>query len=133
MVSTETLTTVILDALPSEKYSVIKQQAIRDPDLSVERMICLGSKCFLSLLQRERAWCSVHKKVGHDNTECYAQQKNGKSKWYFGHDDSECFVQKKNEATTDDKDFVACGKSSSENSMEKTNKSALLQMCWVEK
>ena len=41
MVSTETLTTVILDALPSEKYSVIKQQAIRDPDLSVERMFCL--------------------------------------------------------------------------------------------
>ena len=41
VVSLERLTTVILDALSSEKYSVIKQQAIRDPDLSladVERM-----------------------------------------------------------------------------------------------
>ena len=34
------------------------------------------------------------------------------------HDDTECYVQKINEATTDDKGFVACAKSSSEISLE---------------
>ena len=42
--STKYLTTIILDALSAEKYSTIKLQAIRDPDLSLEliqRMIYL--------------------------------------------------------------------------------------------
>ena len=32
VVSTMRLTTIFLDALPAEKYSTIKIQAIRDPD-----------------------------------------------------------------------------------------------------
>ena len=35
-VSTERLSTIILDALPAKKYSTIKVQAIQDPDLSLE-------------------------------------------------------------------------------------------------
>ena len=35
-VSTERLTTTILDALPAETYSTAKLGAIRDPDLSLE-------------------------------------------------------------------------------------------------
>ena len=36
-VSTERLTTIILDALPAEiMYSTVKIEAIRDPDLSLE-------------------------------------------------------------------------------------------------
>ena len=31
-VSTERLTTIILDALPAEMYSTVKFEAIRDPD-----------------------------------------------------------------------------------------------------
>ena len=38
-VSTERLTTIILDTLPVEKYSKIKFQVIRDPDLSLEENI----------------------------------------------------------------------------------------------
>ena len=34
---TEQSTTIILDALPVEKYSAIKTQAIRYPDLSLRR------------------------------------------------------------------------------------------------
>ena len=36
VVSTERLTTIILDALPAERYSNIKIQATRDPGLSLE-------------------------------------------------------------------------------------------------
>ena len=32
-VSTERLSTIILDALPSEMYSTVKLEAIRDPDM----------------------------------------------------------------------------------------------------
>ena len=42
MVSTERLITIILDALPAEKYLTIKIQATKDPDLSsdeIESMI----------------------------------------------------------------------------------------------
>ena len=35
-VSTERLTTIILDALTAEKYPTIKIQAISDPDLSLK-------------------------------------------------------------------------------------------------
>ena len=38
MVSTERLTTIILDALPAEIYSTVKLEAIRDPNLSLEQI-----------------------------------------------------------------------------------------------
>ena len=38
VVSTERLATIIPDALPAEKYSIIKIQATRDPDLSLEEI-----------------------------------------------------------------------------------------------
>ena len=37
-VSTERLTTIILDVLPAEVYSTVKLEAIRDPDLSLEQI-----------------------------------------------------------------------------------------------
>ena len=37
-VSTERLTTIILDALLDEMYSTVKLEAIRDPDLSLEQI-----------------------------------------------------------------------------------------------
>ena len=37
-VSTERLTTIVLDALPAEMYSTVKLEAIRDPDLSLEQI-----------------------------------------------------------------------------------------------
>ena len=37
-VSTERLTTIILDALPAEMYSTVKLEAVRDPDLSLEHI-----------------------------------------------------------------------------------------------
>ena len=52
MVSLERSTTVNLDALPFEKYSVIKQQAIRD--------------LYLSLLDVERMMHAIH--VNHVET-----------------------------------------------------------------
>ena len=38
VMSTERLTTITLDALPAEKYSTIKIQVIRDPNLSLEEI-----------------------------------------------------------------------------------------------
>ena len=38
MVSTEHLTTIILDALPAEMYSTVKLEAIRDPDFRLEHI-----------------------------------------------------------------------------------------------
>ena len=87
----------------SGESSPKRRENIRDSAMNTMS----GFKGFLvTIAERERAWCSVHKMVGHDNTDCYAQQKNGKSKWCFGHDDTECYVQKKNEATTDDKGHI---------------------------
>ena len=37
-ISTERLTTMILDALPAEMYSTVKLEAILDPDLSLEHI-----------------------------------------------------------------------------------------------
>ena len=37
-VSTERLTTIILDALTAEMYSTVKIEAIRDPELSLEQI-----------------------------------------------------------------------------------------------
>ena len=37
-VSTERLATIILDALPAEMYSIVKLEAIRDPNLSSEHI-----------------------------------------------------------------------------------------------
>ena len=38
IISTERLTTIILDALPAEMYSTMKLEAIRDLDLSLEQI-----------------------------------------------------------------------------------------------
>ena len=37
-ISTERLTTIILDALPADMYSTVKLEAIRDPELSLEQI-----------------------------------------------------------------------------------------------
>ena len=37
-VSTERLTTIILDALPAEMYSTVRLEVVRDPDLSLEKI-----------------------------------------------------------------------------------------------
>ena len=54
MVSTERLTAVILNALPSETYSVIKQQAIRDPDLSLVDVECMMLLWSMSIMSKSR-------------------------------------------------------------------------------
>ena len=43
VVFAESLATIILDALPAEKYSAIKLEAIRYPSLSLEQIIRKGS------------------------------------------------------------------------------------------
>ena len=39
VVSNERLTTFTLDTLPAEKYSMIKMQTIRNPDLSLKKIM----------------------------------------------------------------------------------------------
>ena len=51
-VSTERLTTIILDALPAEKYSTVKLEAIRDPDLSSEQIQRMMRAIFINHSQR---------------------------------------------------------------------------------
>ena len=52
LVSNERLTTIIIDALPAEKYSTIKVQAIRDPALSLKQILCMMKMIFLNHLER---------------------------------------------------------------------------------
>ena len=52
MVSTEHLTTIILDALPAEMYSTVKLEAIRDPDLSLEQIERMMRTIFINHLER---------------------------------------------------------------------------------
>ena len=51
-VSTERLTTIILDALPAEMYSTVKLEAIRDPDLSVEQIQRVMRTIFINHSER---------------------------------------------------------------------------------
>ena len=44
VVSSERLTTIILDALPEEKNPTIKVQSRRDPDLGLEEVIIMVKK-----------------------------------------------------------------------------------------
>ena len=51
-VSTERLTTIILDALPAEMYSTVKCEAIRDPDLSLEQIQRMMRTIFINHSER---------------------------------------------------------------------------------
>ena len=51
-VSTERLTTIILDALPAEMYSTVKLEAIRDPDMSLEQIQRMMRTIFINYSER---------------------------------------------------------------------------------
>ena len=51
-VSTERLPTIILDALPTEMYSTVKREAIRDPDLSLEQIQRMMRTIFINHSKR---------------------------------------------------------------------------------
>ena len=51
-VSMKRLTTIILDALPVEMYSTVKLEAIRDPDLSLERIQRMMRTIFVNHSER---------------------------------------------------------------------------------
>ena len=51
-ISTERLTTIILDALPSEMYSTVKLEAIRDPDLSLDQVQRMMRTIFINHSER---------------------------------------------------------------------------------
>ena len=47
-ISTERLTTIILDALPVNMYSTVKLEAVRDPDLSLEQIQLMMRTIFIN-------------------------------------------------------------------------------------
>ena len=51
-ISTERLTTIILDALPADMYSTVKLGAIRDPDLSLEQIQRMMRTIFINHSER---------------------------------------------------------------------------------
>ena len=51
-ISTERMTTIILDALPSDMYSTVKLEAIRDPDLSLEQIQRMMRTIFINHSER---------------------------------------------------------------------------------
>ena len=51
-VSTERLTTIILDALPAEMYSTVKLEAVRDPNLSLEHIQRMTRTIFINHSER---------------------------------------------------------------------------------
>ena len=51
-ISTERLTTIILDALSAEMYSTVKLEAIRDPDLSSEQVQRMMRTIFINHSER---------------------------------------------------------------------------------
>ena len=51
-ISTERLTTMILDALPAEMYSTVKLEAILDPDLSLEHIQRMMRTIFINHSER---------------------------------------------------------------------------------
>ena len=51
-VSTERLTTIILDALPAGMYSKVKLEATRDPDLSLEQTQRMMRTIFINHSER---------------------------------------------------------------------------------
>ena len=65
-VSTERLTTIILDALPAEMYSTVKLEAIRDFDLSLEQIQRMMITIFINHSER----VSVTKKNQESNRRC---------------------------------------------------------------
>ena len=52
IVSTERLTTTILDALPAEMYLIVKLEAVRDPDLSLEHIQRIMRTIFINHSER---------------------------------------------------------------------------------
>ena len=62
-VSTERLTTIILDALPAGMYSTVKLEARRDPDLSLEQIQLMMRTIFINHSER----LSVTKKKSESN------------------------------------------------------------------
>ena len=61
-ISTECLTTIILDALPAELYSTVNLEAIRDPDLSLKEIERMMRTIFINHSER----VSVKKKTSRD-------------------------------------------------------------------
>ena len=51
-ISTERMTTIILDALPADMYSTVKLEAIRDPDLSLEQTQRMMRTIFINHSER---------------------------------------------------------------------------------
>ena len=51
-ISTERITTIILDALPADMYSTVKLEAIRDPDLSLEQIQRMMRTIFINHSER---------------------------------------------------------------------------------
>ncbi|CAN0450095.1 unnamed protein product [Ascophyllum nodosum] len=51
-ISTERMTTIILDALPGDMYSTVKLEAIRDPDLSLEQTQRMMRTIFINHSER---------------------------------------------------------------------------------
>ena len=51
-ISTERMTTIILDALPADMYSTVKLEAIRDPDLSLEQIQRMMRTIFINHSER---------------------------------------------------------------------------------
>ena len=52
VVSTERLTTILLDSLPAEKYSTIKIPAVRDPDSSLREIESIIKKTLINHSER---------------------------------------------------------------------------------
>ena len=73
-VSTERLTTVILDVLPTEMHSTVKLEAIRDPDLSLEQIQRMMRTIFINHSER----LSVTKKNPESNRYQGSNRRGGK-------------------------------------------------------
>ena len=79
VVPTERSTTVILYALPGEKYDVFKQQAIRDPELGPEKIKSMMKAIFTKLSER----LSTTKKSSEPN---HNSRENGRESAMFSDD-----------------------------------------------
>ena len=51
-VTDERLETIILDALPEEKYSTVKMKSVRNPDLRLEEIISMIKTIYINHLER---------------------------------------------------------------------------------
>ena len=52
VVSNKSLTTIIIDALPEERYSITKLQSIRDSDLELEEIVSMMEMIFINCSER---------------------------------------------------------------------------------